>query len=100
MHNQDYEYENQLHVSAFHVGSQNKQCSFWKDIINANNFVLNIISSGFLIPFYKIPTSVNLRNNGSAFKQSSFVEQVINQLLESRERLSSAPTFYLMLSIR
>jgi hypothetical protein len=49
LHNQDYEYENQLNVS----GSLNKQFSFWKDIIKANNFVLNVISSGYLIPFSK-----------------------------------------------
>ena len=60
----DYEYENELNVSAFHVSSLNKQFSFWKDTIKANNFVLNDISSGYLIPFYKTPTSVNLRNNG------------------------------------
>ena len=83
MHNQDYEYENELNVSAFHVGSLNKQFSFWKDTIKANNFVLNVISSGYLIPFYKTPTSVNLRNNGSAFKLSSFVEQAINKSLKS-----------------
>ena len=83
MHNQDYEYENKLNVSAFHVSSLNKQFSFWKDTIKANNVVLNVISSGYLIPFYKTPTSVNLRNNGSAFKHSSFVEQAINKLLES-----------------
>ena len=81
LHNQDYEYENELNVSAFHVGSLNKQFSFWKDTIKANNFVLNDISNGYLIPFYKTPTSVNLRNNGSAFKHSSFVEQAINKLL-------------------
>jgi hypothetical protein len=28
LHNQDYEYENELNVSAFHVGSLNKQFSF------------------------------------------------------------------------
>jgi hypothetical protein len=42
-----------------------------------------VISSGYLIPFNKTPTSVNIRNNGSAFKHSSFVEQAINKLLES-----------------
>jgi hypothetical protein len=83
LHNQDYEYENELNVSAFHVGSLNKQFSFRKDTIKANNVVLNVISSGYLIPFYKIPTSVNLRNNGSAFKLSSFVEQAINKSLKS-----------------
>jgi hypothetical protein len=83
LHNQDYEYENELNVSAFHVGSLNKQFLFWKDTIKANNFALNVISSGYFIPFYKTPTSVNLRNNGSAFKHSSFVEQAINKLLES-----------------
>jgi hypothetical protein len=63
LHNQDYEYENKLNVSAFHVSSLNKQFSFWEDTIKANNVVLNVISSGYLIPFYKTPTSVNLRNN-------------------------------------
>jgi hypothetical protein len=41
--------------------------------------VLNVIS----IHFYKTPTSVNLRNNSSAFKHSSFVEQEIIKLLKS-----------------
>jgi hypothetical protein len=94
LHNQDYEYENELNVSAFHVGSLNKKCSFWKDTIKATNLVLNVISSGYLIPFFKIPKSVNLRNNGSAFKHSSFVEQAIYRLLKS------GATFYRMLSIR
>jgi hypothetical protein len=31
LHNQDYEYENQLNEIAFQVGSLSKQFSFWKD---------------------------------------------------------------------
>ena len=79
-----------MYPLIMHVGSLNKQFSFWKDTIKANNLVLNVISSGYLILFNKTPTSVNLRNNGSAFKHSSFVKQAINKLLKSGAAIECA----------
>ena len=67
-HDQDYEFESPIldTVSPFYVGSLKKNFSFWSDTLKANSFVLNVISSGYLIPFFESPPSVYLKNNCSA----------------------------------
>ena len=53
------------------------------NILNANDFVLNVISDGYLIPFFKKPVSAYLRNNCSANSHVLFVECAINKLLQN-----------------
>ena len=85
LHAQDYEYENSAHQSStsFFVGSLKNNFNFWKETLKANNFVLNVVSSGYLIPFSNSPSSAYLKNNQSAKAHASFVEQAINKLLSN-----------------
>ena len=84
LHEHDYEYEHNAikNGESFYVGSLRSNYNFWKNTLNANHFVLNVISSGYLIPFFNKPTSAYLKNNQSAFAHASFVEQAINKLLD------------------
>ena len=47
----------------------------------ANHFVLNVIESGYLIPFFLEPTPKTLKNNKSAFEHSEFVVTSIENLV-------------------
>jgi len=69
-------------VSKFRVGSLRESLPFWRDVLFANDFVLNVIEFGYLIPFYAQPSTARLNNNSSAFKHSSFVATAIESLLE------------------
>ncbi|CAC5399734.1 unnamed protein product [Mytilus coruscus] len=97
LHEQDYEYENSHKDKyPFYVGSLYKNFSFWKEILKANNFVLNVISSGYLIPFYENTSSARFNNNTSAFNHSVFAERAINKLLETGQLLNAKITFLLL----
>lgn len=55
---------------------------FWKNI-GACNYVLDVINSGYKIPFVKEPESVFLKNNRSALEHSDFVEKAISDLVNA-----------------
>ena len=65
------------------MGSLNDHYLFWKDTLQANQFVLNVISSGYRLPLFTNPLPANLINNASAYKHSLIVEQAINKLLKT-----------------
>ena len=46
---------------------------FWRDVLKANKFVLNIIELGYAIPFVSLPDSCYLKNKASSLKQENFV---------------------------
>ena len=82
LHDQQFEYEHSVKDNnSFSVGSLKKNYKFWSDTLKANNFVLNVVSSGYLIPFFETPTPAFLKNNSSAISHSVFVENAINKLL-------------------
>lgn len=47
-------------------GSLKNHYQFWKNVLNASDYILNVISLGYRIPFVSEPTSVMLRNNLSS----------------------------------
>ena len=47
--------------------------SFWKNI-NTSEFIIDIIKSGYKIPFVNEPENIILKNNKSALDQTEFVE--------------------------
>ena len=59
-------------------GSLKNHCQFWKNVLNASDYILNVIALGYRIPFVSEPTSVMLRNNLSS---NTFVERAISELL-------------------
>ncbi|CAC5397425.1 unnamed protein product [Mytilus coruscus] len=60
--------------------SLRKYIQFWKHI-GANEFVINTIKHGYVIPFLQTPTSMSFKNNKSANVHSKFVNEAISELL-------------------
>ncbi|CAG2220657.1 unnamed protein product [Mytilus edulis] len=81
-HDQDFEFECSS-ASSFRVDNLRRNLDFWRNTLNANNFVLNVVEFGYLIPFYKLPPSAFLKNNSSAIKHTPFVESSIIDLLST-----------------
>ena len=64
-------------------GKLKENLAFWKNTIEANSFILNVIKEGYRIPFIENPSSVFLSNNTSVRKCLKFVTTAINQLILS-----------------
>ena len=56
--------------------------SFWRSL-GASQFILNVISQGYTIPFFELPTPFFKANNASALSNSSLVSQAVNELLHA-----------------
>ena len=56
-------------------------CQFWKNVLNASDYILNVIALGYRIPFVSEPTSVMLQNNSSSYEHSTSIERAISELL-------------------
>ena len=56
--------------------------SFWRSL-GASQFILNVVSQGYKIPFFELPTPFFKANNASALSNSSFVSQAVNELLHA-----------------
>jgi hypothetical protein len=39
-------------------GSLKNHCQFWKNVLNASDYILNVIALGYILPFVSEPTSV------------------------------------------
>ncbi|CAH3190964.1 unnamed protein product, partial [Porites evermanni] len=57
-----------------------KCIDFWRTL-PASQFILNVISQGYKIPFFQLPTPFYKANNASARSNSSFVTIAVNELL-------------------
>ena len=64
-------------------GRLKKNFLFWKNVLKANNSILETIHSGYKIPFVTRPPEIMLKNNKSATDNGSFVEEAISDLLKS-----------------
>ena len=79
----EHEYS-QRHCGSVSVkGRINLRSGFWWTCLNCSNFVINIISEGYQLPFSCFPEPVHLRNNKSAQAHPKFVEEAITQLLQN-----------------
>ena len=81
--NKNFELEQDISTVEFKVDNLKRNLSFWKNTLHANNFVLNVIEFGYLIPFFETPPSVFLRNNASSLSNAQFVETAIAELLST-----------------
>ena len=63
-------------------GNLRKQFGFWKRI-GAPSFILNVIERGYLLPFVSFPESAVFKNNRSSLSHAEFVEEAIQDLVES-----------------
>ena len=58
-----------------------QNAKFWK-YIGSSDFVIDVIKNGYKIPFFSLPPSSEFKNNRSAKKESSFVSEAIQDLLD------------------
>ena len=58
-----------------------KNIKFW-ETIGANNFVLETLKKGYVIPFLENPVKMFKKNNKSVMKNAEFV-QAVNELIFS-----------------
>jgi len=63
------------------VGNLQRNLPFWRDVLQANKFILDIIEHGYTIPFISDPPSAQAVNNKSALDHPVFVREAIHQLL-------------------
>ena len=54
---------------------------FWRDVVRASEFVLDIIQNGYKILFRESPLPYSIENRSSALHQRSFVQGAISELL-------------------
>ena len=62
-------------------GRIKESLSFWRNTLQASDFVLSIIENGYRLPFSNYPSRCFLRNNLSALKHKQFVADAISELL-------------------
>ena len=55
---------------------------FWRSL-GTSQFILNVISQGYKIPFFELPTPFFKANNASALSNRSFVSKAVNELLHT-----------------
>lgn len=64
-------------------GRLKSRIKFWRDNLNAPQFVVSMIETGYRLPFLQFPPSCYLKNNLSALKHHEFVAQAITELLSN-----------------
>ena len=55
---------------------------FWRSL-GTSQFILQVISQGYKIPFFELPTPLFKANNASALSNRSFVSKAVNELLHT-----------------
>ena len=63
-------------------GSLKAHSNFWHSI-NANQYVLDVIENGYRLPFLTTPEGCFLKNNKSSLDNPEFVQEAIQDLLNS-----------------
>jgi len=66
---------------------------FWKNDLKASQYILDIITDGYVIPLIQHPPSFYAKNNKSSLKHQNFVDEAIHNLLQNNciEELTSRP---------
>ena len=67
----------------FIQGKLKRNLKFWREVIKPSDFILNMIQSGYKIPFHTTPDPYYFDNRSSALRRKSFVEFQILELLEN-----------------
>ena len=76
-----YEFEQGAFGSGFSQGKLHAHFSFWRDMVKASDFVLNVIQNGYKIIFLDSPSPYSIENRSSALRQNSFAQETISELL-------------------
>ena len=77
----DKSHSSETNTGKSPVGRLKKNLGQWRSI-EASRFVLNVIQYGYRLPFFTIPSSVELKNNKSALDNAKFVSSEIQKLLD------------------
>ena len=64
-------------------GRLRKSASFWKDTLNASQFIFSIITSGYKLPFIRWPSPVFLENYRMSENERLFVAEAIQELVDN-----------------
>lgn len=75
-------FENLPDIGKGVKGSLCRHYNFW-ETIGANQFILDTIKNGYIVPFNTVPPRMKMKNNKSAIKNEQFVDQSISDLLDS-----------------
>ena len=68
----------------FTQGKLKRNLKFWREVMpKPFDFILNMIQSGYKIPFHTTPDPYYFDNRSSALRRKSFVEFQIRELLEN-----------------
>jgi len=62
-------------------GRLRKCIDFWRSL-EVSQFILNVITLGYKIPFFHLPTRFSKDNTASARSNSAFVSEAVNDLLK------------------
>lgn len=63
-------------------GKLKPKVNFWKNVLNAPNYILDIIRHGYFLPFLDIPEGSSSTNNQSALDNHDFVSESLRELLQ------------------
>lgn len=87
----DYEYSKKLDICV--KGRLKNNILFWKNDLKASQYILDIITDGYVIPLIQHPPSFYAKNNKSSLKHQNFVDEAIHNLLQNNciEELTSRP---------
>jgi hypothetical protein len=80
----DWEYQSDVKPPQGVQGRLKTCFLYWKSVLGASDFVLDIIESGYKIPFLYAPTSFFAKNNRSSLDHPAFVQSAISELLLKR----------------
>ena len=80
--NEQYEFEQNSDATFFVQGKLRQNLPFWRDIIQASAFVLDIIQNGYKICFQESPSPFTIPNRSSALRHKDFVNEAIKELLD------------------
>ena len=69
-------------VSSKSVKGRVKENSAYWALIGADHFILDMIVSGYKIPFYTVPDPVEIKNNKTSLNNQDFVSDEILSLIE------------------
>ena len=79
-----YEFDNSYTSVHSVKGRLKDHFNFWPHDLGASDFILQIISNGYAIPFVTIPPyKAFFRNNNSAVKEAGFVSEAHQELVHS-----------------
>ena len=67
---------------AIQIQGKLRAClSFWRDTVQASDFVLDIIEHGYKLIFQDAPLPYSIDNRSSALRRDDFVHEAISDLL-------------------